>query len=344
MINSSEFHYNYVYFNANSNGKVIDPNEYNAICTRDLETLDNVVVIQVPLQKSSKILRLLYNIHNSPRLNNAINLPFKKVWYPYYFKDCFKDNRPYCFVFASTSYPLEYIDYLRNTYPNCKIVKIHRDLVKVSHLNPLYSEENMNRIFDLRLTFDPREAELYGMVHFNEIESKVNVDIDPNYPLADVFFAGKAKDRLPKLIEAYDLFSSFGLKCDFFITHVDRENQVQRDGITYSNCFMPYMEMLHRSVNARFMFDINQSGALGYTSRFLEAVIYNKRLITDNAAVKDTVYYKTGNILYYERISDIDKSFFEKTEANYQYQGDFSPINLLRIIDRELVSSNKHHV
>lgn len=341
MVKSSDFHYNFVYFNANSNGRVIDPNEYNAICTRDLEALDNVVVVQVPLQKSSKILRLLFNIHNSPRLNKIINLPFKSIWYPLYFKANFKDNRPYCFIFAPTNYSFKYIEYLREKYTNCKIVKIHRDLVKITHMNPLYTEENMNRIFDLRLTFDPGEAKLYNMIHFNEIESKVDIAIDPHYPLSDVFFAGKAKDRLPKLIEAYDRFTSFGLKCDFFITHVDKENQIQREGITYSDCFMPYMEMLYKSVNTRFMFDINQTGAVGYTSRFLEAVMYNKRFITDNIAVKDTEYYKTGDILYYENISDIDKSFFDKSEADYNYQGDFSPIHLLKIIDRELISLSR---
>lgn len=340
MIKSSEFHYNYIYFNANSNGRVIDYNEYNAICTRDLETLDNVIVVQVPLQKATSVIRHIFNIHNSPRLNSRINLPFKKIWYPYYFKDRFKNNKPYCFVFASTSYSFDYIEYLRKKYPNCKVVKIHRDLVKIAHTNPLYTEENMNRIFDLRLTFDPGEAKLYNMVHFNEIESKIDIAIDSDYPLSDVFFAGKAKDRLPKLIEAYDRFTSFGLKCDFFITHVDQEDQIPRDGIKYSDKFMPYIEMLYRSVNARFMFDINQAGAKGYTSRFLEAVMYNKRFITDNVAVKDTDYYKTGDILCYEKISDIDKSFFDKSEANYHYKGEFSPIYLLKIIDNELVGYN----
>ena len=84
------------------------------------------------------------------------------------------------------------------------------------------------------------------------------------------------------------------------------------------------------------MFDVNQSGAVGYTSRFLEAVMYNKRFITDNNAVKDTEYYKTGDIFYFEKVSDIPKNFFEISEANYHYGGEFSPIHLISIIDREL--------
>lgn len=335
MNSKGKYHYNYVYFNTNY-GKGIDPNEYNAICTRDLETLDNVIVVQVPLQKSPKILRLLFNIHNSARLNEIFDLPFKKLWFPYYFKDNFKDTCPYCFIFASSNYSFEYMDYLRKKYPNCKIVMVCRDLLKIVQRNPQYTDENMNKVFDLRLSYDLNESKIFNMIYFDEIESKIDVAIDPNYPLCDVFFAGKAKDRLPKLIEAYDLFTSFGLKCNFFITHVDKDKQIPRKGITYSDKLMPYKEMLYKSVNAKFMFDINQTGAVGYTSRFLEAVMYNKRFITDNIAVKSTEYYKTGDILLYENISDIDRSFFHKSEANYQYKGDFSPIHLLEKIDAEL--------
>lgn len=340
MIPSSLFHYNYVYFNSNYNGTVIDPNEYNAICTRDLEELDNVKVVQVPLQTKSKFLRSLYNLHNDSRINRRISLPFRSIWYPYYFKDCFPGNRPYCFIFASTDYTFDYIAYLRNKYKGCKIVKIHRDLVKVSHSNPLYSEENMNRIFDLRLTIDKEEAKKYNLVHFDEIESKIDIGIDPNYPLTDVYFAGKAKDRLPKLIEAYDRFVSFGLKCDFYITHVEPQEQILREGITYSNKFMPYHEMLYKSVNAKFMFDINRAGAVGYTSRFLEAVIYNKRFVTDNKTVMDTRFYKTGDILYFDKVSDINKDFFERSDADYKYAGEFSPVHLLEKIDTELVKQS----
>ncbi len=92
------------------------------------------------------------------------------------------------------------------------------------------------------------------------------------------------------------------------------------------------------------MFDINQSGALGFTSRFLEAVMYNKRFVTDNIAVKDTEYFKTGNIMYYEKISDIYKEFFDTDEADYHYGGDFSPIFLIEKIDNELVKKEDVNV
>ena len=57
MDSTYNFHFNFVYFNANCMGNIIDPNEYNAICTRDLESLDNVEVVQVPLQKTNSFFR-----------------------------------------------------------------------------------------------------------------------------------------------------------------------------------------------------------------------------------------------------------------------------------------------
>ena len=173
MYSASDLHFNYVDFNSNCEGNTINPNEYNAICTRDLESLDNVEIVQIPLQFKPSYLRVLYNLHNDARINRRLNLPFKRIWYPYYFKDNFKDKKPYCFIFASLRYSFEYIDFLRKKYPNCKVVKLHRDLVKVAHNNPMYTEDNMNRVFDLRLTIDKEEAKIYKMLHFDEIESKI---------------------------------------------------------------------------------------------------------------------------------------------------------------------------
>ena len=333
-----QLHYNVVYFNSNYNRSwVIDPNEYNAICLRDAESMKDVIVVQTPLQHFPMFIRKLYAICNSVRFNKRIPLP-KRIWYPFVFKKFPQNSKPYCFVFASNNYSFQYIDYLRGHYPNCKIVKTHRDLVRISHQNPEYSEENMNRVFDLRLSYDLGECAEYGLSHFDEIESKIDIPVSPNYPISDVFFAGQAKDRLPRLIEAYDLFEKAGLKCDFYITNVPDDQQIKRKGVTYSNKFMPYNEMLYRSVNTRCMFDINQTGAVGYTSRFLEAVMYNKRFITDNVTVKETRYFETGDIQFFEKISDIDPLFVnKKAPVDYNYNGEFSPINLIKQIDRELV-------
>lgn len=331
--------YNYVYFNTSylTRGR-IDPNEYNAICLRDATHLSGVKVVSTPLEHFPYFFRLLYRMYHTRCINKYVSLPFKKLWHPFVFKNDFKDAKPFCFVVSCNSLPIDYFYYLKKKYPTCKLVKLHRDLLKVTYENPEYSESNMRKIFDFRMTIDQNEAEKYGLLHFHEIESKIDLVQSKNYPLFDVFFAGKAKDRLPKLLEAYDMFSQAGLKCFFYITNARPDQMEKREGIVYSEKLMPYLDMLKYSINSRCMFDINQEGALGFTSRFLEAVMYNKLLITDNPSVLDSKYYKSDYIQYFDDVSKIDVAFInDKKNVNYNYAGDFSPIHLIERIDEELV-------
>ncbi len=334
-----ELKYNYVYFNTSylKRGKT-DPNEYNAICLRDASHLPGVKVVFTPLEHFPYVFRFLYWLHHAKPINKVISLPFKKIWHPFVFNDDFDGSKPFCFVLSCNTLPIDYLYYLKNKYPTCKMVKIHRDLMKLTYENPDYSESNMRKIFDFRMTIDQDEAEKYGLLHFHEIESKLNLTQSEGYPLYDVFFAGKAKDRLPKLLEAYDMFSKAGLKCFFYITNADPHQIEKRDGIVYSEKLMPYLDMLKYSINSRCMFDINQAGALGFTSRFLEAVMYNKLLITDNPSVLDSKYYNPEYIQFFDKVSGIDVSFInDKKNVDYKYEGDFSPVHLIERIDAELV-------
>lgn len=49
---------------------------------------------------------------------------------------------------------------------------------------------------------------------------------------------------------------------------------------------MTYREMLYHTVNSKVVLEINQGCVDGFTSRFLESVMYNKRLLTNNFAVQ----------------------------------------------------------
>ena len=334
-----QLRYNYVYFNSSylTHGKT-DPNEYNAICLRDAMSLPGVKVVSTPLEQFPYFIRLIHFFHRLKQLNKYFSLPFKKAWYPFYFKNDFETTKPICFVVSTNNLPIDYLYYLKKKYPGCRMVKIHRDLLKITYMNPDYSESNMKKIFDFRMSIDQKESEKYGLVHFHEIESKIELTQSKEYPQFDVFFAGKAKDRLPKLIEAYDRFTKAGLKCFFYITNAKQDQMKPRDGIVYSDKLMPYLDMLKYSINSRCMFDINQEGALGFTSRFLEAVIYNKLLITDNPSVLESKYYNPEFIQYFEKVSTIDASFVsEAKNVDYNYEGDFSPVHLIEQIDSELV-------
>lgn len=328
--------FNYVYFVSPDDNKLKDnPNGYYTICTQDLETSDSIKRVSYPLCHKNKLIRLLFAIHTSRKINSRIKLPFQTAWYPYYFKANFQHNKQLCFVVEGTHIPLSYITYCKKKFKGCVFVKIHRDLMKFSEItNPEYTEENINKYFDYRLSYDQEEAAKYNCEHFDEFESIIDV---PRYESFDydVYFAGKAKDRLNLLIDLYDKLDSCGLKCHFFITKAKKAEQKTRSGIVYSDKPISYKRMLIESMKAKCLLDINQLGAVGYTSRFLEGVMYDKLILTNNPAVKKSKFYKYGYILYFEKPSDINVDFFNnKSDVNYHYNNEFSPIRLIEKIDK----------
>lgn len=334
--------YNYVFFNSDDgNARKMDLDGYNTICVRDLENMSGVKVVSYPLDYSNYFIRCLFWLHHTPRINNIIRMPYKKIWFPIYFRNDFMCDKPFCFVFSGKTVAtnLEYIRFLKERYSNCKIVLIRRDLMKIwRRLCPEFTDDVVDELFDLVMSFDKNESEKYGMLHFDEFESALDIKPSSHEYECDVFFAGRAKDRLNILLEVYSRLSNAGLSCHFYLTGVPKERRVTLNGIEYADQSMSYREMLQRSINARCILEINQEGATGYTSRFLEAVIYNKKLITNNVSICETKFYNPDYILCFKNISEIDIEFIRKDvgEINYNYKGEFSPVRLIYQIDDTL--------
>ena len=158
-----------------------------------------------------------------------------------------------------------------------------------------------------------------------------------NYPLSDVFFAGYVKDRLPNLLKAYDIFTNSGLIVHYYLTGVKPEDRVDLPGVEYAEKPIPYYDMLYRTVNSRCVLEFMQKGAVGNTSRFLEAVMFNKKLITNNLSIKDSKFYDPRFIQVVDNASEIDPGFIVNNQnVDYRYNGEFSPIHLIEQIDNEL--------
>lgn len=309
---------------------------YYTICVNDLMLEEDIEVVPYPLYYASFLTRIIFAMHHSERINKVIRLPFKSIWFSRYFKNEFKNNRPLCFVILNYHLSNDYLNYLKTTYKGCKIVCVHRDLIKIYEKK--YQYFPLNKVYDLELSFDENECLKYGFIHFDEFESRISVPRAPNYPLSDLFFAGKAKDRLNLLINIYDLMTKNGVNCEFLITGVAKKNQIFRKGVHYLKKGISYKEFLFKSVNSNCLLDINQKGSVGFTSRFLEAVMYNKKLITNNSTIKKSKFYNAKYIQCFEDASLIDCSFVKKDigEIRYNYSDEFSPIALINMIDNML--------
>lgn len=327
--------YNYIFICSGVHHLNKKNDNYYAICARDLEKCENVHLVYDIVDRVPKPIRFLFELHHSRHINRIIELPFKDFWIPYYFKNPFDNKKPLCVVFQNWVLPIKSFNYYENKYPGFKKVKIHRDIIKDIKTLHLY-----DGIFDFSLTYDKDEAQKYDYVWFEEYESKLDdLTIVDNYPECDVFFAGLVKDRLPKLMTIYKKLTEAGLKVHYYLLGVPKDKQEPLEGITYGRKYLSYREMLERTINSRCVLDVNQKGAVGYTSRILEAIIYNKPLIADNPIIKTSKFYNPDYIQVYDDWNYLDPEFVKKdeTRVNYHYNGEFSPVRLIEQIDAELV-------
>ena len=333
--------YNYVYFNATYAKKTdVDLDDYNAICVRDLEEFDNIQVVPCIMSHKSKIFRYVYYVIE--KLFRNLNINILKPWYPSFFDNKFKNScKPLCFVIASSQIPVNYVLWLKHQYPNAKFVRVHRDLFKVTCRNG-YTKEFLDDNFDVQMTFDENEAKSSGALYFDEIESKIDTSDASMYPECDVFFAGKAKDRFPRIIDALTTFNEKGLNCYFYVTEVPENQRVKAKGIIYGEKYMSYKEMLYRSIRSKCLLEINQTGAVGYTSRFIEAVLYNKKLITDNSYIKRSKFYDDRYIQIVLPGDQIETGFInDNVVVDYKYNNEFSPINMIDTLEYYFSNNEK---
>ena len=103
---------------------------------------------------------------------------------------------------------------------------------------------------------------------------------------------------------------------------------------------VPYEENIARAVNNNCILEIVRENFIGFTQRYYEAIVFNKKLLTNNAEVKQFAYYDERYIQYFEKVEDIDwKWVQEETEVDYKYRGDFDPKkwkeNLKRVMENE---------
>lgn len=297
----------------------------------DLDNVDDADYVSDAFFSSG----FLRRIHFSPRLNKFFKLPFKSIWKSRVFNHNFDNEKPLCFILFSHWAELDdevaFVEFLRNKYKESKFVLFFQDLYKY------YSHVNINK-YDLILSFDYGDVQHYGFVYHPLVFSSFK-STSPIGPKSDIYFLGKAKDRFTEIIEAYEVLRSHNLKVDFNLVGVDKQSEMYSDDISYIDK-MTYKENLEHILNTKCVLEIMQHGGLGFTQRVVEVVGLNRKLLTNNAMIKNAPFYNPQYISQFSMTNTIDGDFLEslKTDevVDYNYQDQLSPIELIDFIDARL--------
>ena len=300
---------------------------YYTICVEDLKKISDIEIIGGPLQKAPKTIRFWIKTLRILRIPRSILRPWVKVE---------PDDGPDVCILLFRLVKATYLNWLRLKYPQAKFVFFLRDLYCTKM--PTIGYYQKEHLIDVWGSYDKQEVEKYHFdFYYPEIESKIDFSSFSLEPTCDVFFAGAAKQRLAALLEAYDYLTARGVRCHFIIMDAKVGKAEQREGIEYTHELIPYREMLLHSIRCKCMLEINQEGAVGNTSRFLEAVMYNKKLITNSQSIKNEHFYNPQYIKIFNKITEVDVDFIlDDKPVEYGYRNEFSPVGLIEKIETVL--------
>lgn len=325
MEKNKKLNYHYVVFSY--------PRDYfkvmfqNAIDEFDVEYISDPIVHG----GYGKILQIAYHLHFNPYLNWKYELPFKDKWLKLYYNKT--SLKPICFLFLMdwiVPRNRGLIDILKVKYPNAKFVVYLEDLVS----RHSFDVEEAKK-FDLVISYDKGDAKRYNYVYYPTFMSKINLK-RAEKEHSDFCFIGLPKNRLDKIYEVYHYLSSLGYKCDFIISGL-KEKKQRISGIKYINHDMNYYDYLQHVVNSDCIVEIMQENAQGFTLRTWEALLYNKKLLTNNADIVNTDFYNPSQIMVFDDIKKISTDSFHKAIFDsLDFMDKISPINLFKLLESKL--------
>lgn len=245
-------------------------------------------------------------------------------------------------LFYNSYLPGTLIKY-KKEWPSLKFVLFYLDIMNTSVSSCADTLRN-SRVFDLVYSIDKNDVEKTGAVFRRTFNSK-SERYDNIVISNDMYFCGVSKGRSPILVEIVNAAErnntniSMDIVCyenfDVFRNH--KSVNIRKPG-----CFMSYPEVLHKELEASCILEIVQEGQVAPTLRPYEAVVYNKKLLTNNKFILEFPYSDSNYMQYFEKVEDIDWEWVkEDIDVDYGYNGEFSPIHLLEDICKRMNGENQ---
>ncbi len=114
----------------------------------------------------------------------------------------------------------------------------------------------------------------------------------------DVMYVGFDKNRRNKIRNLSEIFNREGMSLDIRLIVSDNKEFMEA-GIRYIAKPVPYQKILELLMNSKAILEIVNDNQTGLTLRSLEALFFEKKLITDNANIVNFDFYNKNNIFIY---------------------------------------------
>ena len=179
----------------------------------------------------------------------------------------------------------EITDFIKKYNPTSQIHLFFFNTISNKQHQKILKDKNIDKIW----SFDQGDVEKYGLNFNTPMYSKEYVKkiLIMDSPQNDIVFVGKAKERSDLILNIEKSCKKKGIKTDFTIIENEKD-------------YIAYSDYIHRVSNAKCILDITNKGQLGLTLRFMEALFFKKKIITNNKYVRNYDFYNNQNIFIIE--------------------------------------------
>ncbi|RKQ39236.1 hypothetical protein D8M09_13135 [Enterobacter sp. R1(2018)] len=233
-----------------------------------------------------------------------------------------------------------FLDYVQ-TMP-CKKILILRDSVealtfkrrKLGQLGPNEDYvETVRPIFDVIFSFDPQDCRTYNLIYIKQFLpftwQQIQAFKDTSHEVRNSCFyvGGYQIERVNYINTITPVLEKNYCETDFYL--MDKYGNDDNYPPNCKNQKLSYQENIQKLNRATFVLEINKPNQSGLTLRAVEAFVFNKRLITNNTAVKDHDFYQPSHFCVFNGSNEQELAEFLQqqpaplpTNAAWEYSAD----------------------
>lgn len=276
-----------------------------------------------------------------------LSYKFNRIFKSDYFGLCanlenynYKKNNVYHLILPSTSISKISIHYLNAFLKRHKNVKLYALLTDSMHADSPHMnfvrDKLFNSLWTKVLTYDKYDAKEFGFTWFGYTYYSNFDFVKASEQETDIYYSGFNKgNREDIILETYDFLNAHNIKTQFDIVSNTKNSKTM---LKYLEKRISYPEVVSRVKSTNCILEVLQQNQKTQSLRYFEAIVYNKKLLTNNPNIWKLPFYDERYMKYFNDIKDIDFDWIrEKEEINYHYKNQFSPCGLIKFLENNCI-------
>lgn len=248
---------------------------------------------------------------------------------------------------AQKAAPYGFFKWLRDRFPDMKTVLMLEN--KISTLYGLDGNIDMGILpnrdlmlpYDLVFSYDEEEANKFGFIYYEILSNLTGMLPCTNTNSHDICYCGSIGKqwklgRYQALNQVYNYLQENGVSCEFRLVF-GKEVDVPPDCKYAYRTYISYPEMIAQELASNVILEIVSDNKHGITSRFYEALMYNKKLLTNNDAIRQNKYFHPEYMRVFRDVQDIDIAWIKDSNPiDYHYSNEFTPKGFYHTLEKLL--------